>query len=193
MASAPVNPQDLNPQDLRSFLFRVRAEHPATSFASGTRSRSITRRPRSRSNMRSTAAPPHFEKSGARVSRCHEYVGARARFAAAIGVAEDELIARWSGNDVVPVTPKLVKTGPVLDVVLKGADVDLDYLPIMRHFVQDGGSYLTNAMFIAKDPETGVRNASFHRLQRNGKTRLEPAFIAAVTSGTTPARPAQWA
>ncbi len=98
--------------------------------------------------------------------------GRRERFAFALGVPEDRLIETWAGIDAAPIPPTVVDTGPVLDVVATGDAVDLGTLPIMRHFVEDGGPYLTNAMFVAKDPETGVRNASFHRLQVNGKARF---------------------
>jgi UbiD family decarboxylase len=42
----------------------------------------------------------------------------------------------------------------------------------MLHFAQDAGRYITNAVVIAKDPDTGVRNASFHRMQVKGPRRL---------------------
>ncbi|MDX1374988.1 MAG: UbiD family decarboxylase [Burkholderiales bacterium] len=98
--------------------------------------------------------------------------GARSRYALALGVDESRLVQKWSAGDTAPIGPALVETGPILDTVRRGADVDLGALPIMRHFVEDGGAYVTNAMFVAKDPETGVRNASFHRLQLNGKARF---------------------
>lgn len=98
--------------------------------------------------------------------------GSRARFAAALSVEPSRLTECWGSADADPIPPRLVSTGPIRDVVLRGDEVDLSYLPIMRHFVEDGGKYLTNAMFVAKDPETGVRNASFHRLQVNGPARF---------------------
>jgi len=97
---------------------------------------------------------------------------ARDRFAAAIGCAPGELIEKWAALDAQPIKPKLLKTGPVLDVVITGDALDLAYLPIQRNFAGDGGKYLTNGMFVAMDPETGVRNVSFHRCQVNGKTRF---------------------
>ncbi|MDP7548659.1 MAG: UbiD family decarboxylase, partial [Alphaproteobacteria bacterium] len=36
----------------------------------------------------------------------------------------------------------------------------------------DGGPYVTNGIMVARDPESGVHNASFHRLQVKGKNRL---------------------
>ena len=56
--------------------------------------------------------------------------------------------------------------------MLTGADVDLARLPIPRHFAEDGGAYITNGIVVAKNPDTGVRNASFHRMQLKGPSLL---------------------
>ena len=98
--------------------------------------------------------------------------GTRRRFAFALGVDESQLTEKWANVDATPIDPVVVGEAPILDVVLEGDRIDLHALPIMRHFIEDGGPYVTNAMVVAKDPETGVRNASFHRLQVNGKTRF---------------------
>lgn len=98
--------------------------------------------------------------------------GSRARYAFTLGVEEKKLTERWAAGDARPLKPQIVQRGPILDKVYRGEHVDLSLLPIMRHFVEDGGAYLTNAMYVAKDPQTGVRNASFHRAQVNGRARL---------------------
>ena len=98
--------------------------------------------------------------------------GSRRRFALALGVDESELTDTWARLGGTSIEPERVETGPVLDVVMTGKDVDLGYLPIMNHFTEDGGRYLTNGIVVAKDPDTGVRNASYHRLQVKGKTRF---------------------
>lgn len=36
--------------------------------------------------------------------------------------------------------------------------------------LEDGGAYFSNCIVIAKDPDTGVRNTSIHRLMITGKT-----------------------
>lgn len=110
--------------------------------------------------------------TGSRFPVLMNLFGARDRYAAALGVTVQQLPQAWASTDTRPIPPDVLTTGPVKDVVLTGNDVDLAYLPIMRNFVEDGGPYVTNAMFIAKDPETGVRNASFHRLHVKGKTRF---------------------
>jgi len=98
--------------------------------------------------------------------------GSRSRYARALGVAEEELTEAWARLGDTVIEPVVRESGPVLDVVLTEDEVDLGYLPIMKHFAEDGGSYVTNGIVVAKDPETGIRNASYHRLQVMGKRRF---------------------
>ncbi|GEM_PF-11078 len=62
-----------------------------------------------------------------------------------------------------PVDPVVVPSGPVLDVT--EPDVDMTRMPIPIHAEKDGGPYFDAAVVIAKDPDTGVRNASIQRFQ----------------------------
>ena len=98
--------------------------------------------------------------------------GDRRRYAQALGVAESELIETWGGLGDRTIDPVIRETGPILDTVVTGGDVDLAALPILNHFAEDGGRYVTNGIVVAKDPDTGVRNASYHRLQVMGRTRF---------------------
>ena len=98
--------------------------------------------------------------------------GHRDRFAAGLGVPPNRLIRDWGEYGERRIAPVLRQTGPVRDVMATGAEVDLSKLPIMLHFECDAGRYITNGILIAKDPDTGVRNASFHRMQVNGPNRL---------------------
>jgi UbiD family decarboxylase len=102
--------------------------------------------------------------------------GSRSRFALALGVSEEELTERWATYGDTPIEPVMCDTGPILDVVRTGADVDLACLPIMRHFAEDGGRYITNGIVVAKDPDSGVRNASYHRLQIKGKRQCSTSL-----------------
>lgn len=98
--------------------------------------------------------------------------GSRRRYALALGVPEERLIEEWAARNERTLPPVVRKSGPIHDVVLTGKAVDLGRLPIMRHFADDAGPYITNAILVAKDPDTGVRNASFHRMQLKGRNRL---------------------
>ncbi len=98
--------------------------------------------------------------------------GSRARFAAALGVPESELIEHLAKTEERTIDPVMRETGPIHEVVLTGDQVDLAKLPILGHFTDDAGRYITNAIVVGKDPTTGVRNASFHRMEVKGPRTL---------------------
>jgi 4-hydroxy-3-polyprenylbenzoate decarboxylase len=58
------------------------------------------------------------------------------------------------------------------DVVLQGDDVDLDILPIITCWPEDGGPYITLPMVISRDPKRGIRNVGMYRVQKLGKNTL---------------------
>ena len=64
---------------------------------------------------------------------------------------------------------KIESTGKSFKTSMKA---DLTKLPVPTFYKKDGGAYLTAGVIIAKDPETGVRNASIHRMLVKGKDRL---------------------
>ena len=78
-----------------------------------------------------------------------------------------DCIGNWQAN---PVDPVVVKSGPVLDVTER--TVNLKKLPVPTHALKDAGPYFDAAVVIAKDPETGVRNASIQRFQVVNKNTL---------------------
>lgn len=49
---------------------------------------------------------------------------------------------------------------------------DINSIPIPTLALGDGGPYLANSVVIANDPDSGVRNASVHRLMVTGKKRF---------------------
>jgi 2,5-furandicarboxylate decarboxylase 1 len=91
-----------------------------------------------------------------------------------LGRKEEELsqfvaacIKKWQRQPVDPIT---IKSGPVLEVTER--EVDLSRIPIPVHALKDGGPYFDAAVVIAKDPETGIRNASIQRFQVVGRDTL---------------------
>lgn len=73
-------------------------------------------------------------------------------------------------QDLVPA--KVIEGGPVHEVVQVGDAVDVRQLPISRHFEGDAGRYISSGILVCKDPDTGVRNLSFQRLQVKGPDRF---------------------
>jgi len=51
-------------------------------------------------------------------------------------------------------------------------EANLNELPVPTYYKKDGGAYITAGVIIAKDPETGVRNASIHRMLVKDKDHL---------------------
>ena len=70
----------------------------------------------------------------------------------------------------VPVAPVVVENAPAQQVTMP--EPDLTKIPVPTHALLDGGPYFSNCIIIAKDPDTGVRNTSVHRLMVTGKDRL---------------------
>ena len=52
------------------------------------------------------------------------------------------------------------------------SEVNLDKIPILTHYKRDGGKYITAGVVFARDPETGIQNASIHRMMVLDNKRL---------------------
>jgi 2,5-furandicarboxylate decarboxylase 1 len=79
-----------------------------------------------------------------------------------------EFIGRAIGA---PLPPVVVERAPAHEHVHRnGFDIGA-MLPVLTHTPADGGRFITAGVVIARDPETGVYNASYHRLQLLGPQR----------------------
>jgi 4-hydroxy-3-polyprenylbenzoate decarboxylase len=70
------------------------------------------------------------------------------------------------------VPPKKVKKAPCQEIVLTGDDVDLDKLPALHTWPDDGGSFFNLGLTHTRHPETGGRNLGLYRLQRQDKRTI---------------------
>lgn len=61
------------------------------------------------------------------------------------------------------VKPKLVPTGPVKEVIIKGDDIDLTKLPNPTYNEKDAGPYINEAAGLAKHPVTKIQNVGIYR------------------------------
>ena len=98
----------------------------------------------------------------------------RAVLAGVFGVPETRLsfhfaeaVAEWRAS---PIHPVVVDSAPSQEVVEKNWDIR--NLPAPQVGIEEGGRYLTAAVIIAKDPDTGVRNASIMRCMITGRDRM---------------------
>ena len=97
---------------------------------------------------------------------------AKRRVAWALGVSENDLFDHYRAREDERIPVTMVDDAPCQEIVLTGDDIDLYSLPILRHYELDGGRYITAALQVANDPETGIRNVSIHRMLLLGKNRL---------------------
>jgi 2,5-furandicarboxylate decarboxylase 1 len=102
--------------------------------------------------------------------------GSRERIAWLLHTSADELANQWQRITRRLVPPVVVGAGPAQEVVVTDDAVDVTKLPILKHFADDGGPYVTAGMCISKDPETGIRNLTYARLQMKGPNRFGVSF-----------------
>ena len=102
---------------------------------------------------------------------CNIFASKR-RIASILGLPEDELVTGWPAVASRRLKPKQTNDAPVKEVVLKGDSIDLWKFPFPAHFQTDGGRYITAGVVIANDPDTGVGNLSYSRLQIKGKDTM---------------------
>ncbi|HEX3175388.1 MAG TPA: UbiD family decarboxylase [Methylomirabilota bacterium] len=93
----------------------------------------------------------------------------RSRLALALGCAPEAMLRTYLAAMERPLPPRIVATGPVKDVVLRGADVDLYALPQIIHHEGDAGPYITAAISFARDPASDTWNCAYNRLMIQGR------------------------
>jgi UbiD family decarboxylase len=96
----------------------------------------------------------------------------RGRIARMAGAEPGQFNAAWNRALENLTAPIVVDGGPVQETVLLSNAVDAGLLPLSRHFQQDAGRYIGSGILVCKDPDTGVRNLSFQRLQLKGPNRF---------------------
>jgi 4-hydroxy-3-polyprenylbenzoate decarboxylase len=103
-----------------------------------------------------------------------------------IGVRIDEMLAMKVPEGIIAklaLLPRLLEMGKFpprtkkggaasQEIVWRDAEVDLDKLPLMKCWPEDGGAYITFPMVITRDPKRGIRNVGMYRIMQTGKTTL---------------------
>ena len=76
-----------------------------------------------------------------------------------------------------PIASRIVKTGPVKEVILKGREVSRPEGGLLRFPVPisnpgfDGGPFLTAPYVVTKDPDTGIPNVGTYRCMIKGPNK----------------------
>ncbi|MGB3701426.1 MAG: UbiD family decarboxylase [Anaerolineales bacterium] len=93
----------------------------------------------------------------------------KAAFADYFGLDLSEIIPTLTRAIEVRSSPQVISEAACQEVVIMRPD--LDQLPILRHFDNDGGRYITSGVMIAKHPDHG-QNLDFHRCMQISRTEL---------------------
>lgn len=96
----------------------------------------------------------------------------RPRLASALGVSPDRLVEEFRTRLKGTLPPVNRSDAPFQENVLLADKVDLNRLPMLVHFEQDGGPYLTAALVVARDPHSAVRTIGYHRMQLKGPRKM---------------------
>src|SRR6516162_2704658 len=84
----------------------------------------------------------------------------------------NELIQYWrrTMRDARTIAPVAVQSGPVMENILTGSDIDIFKIPVPRWHEHDGGYYIgTGDMVIMRDPDTGWINYGAYRVQAQAR------------------------
>jgi 4-hydroxybenzoate decarboxylase len=97
--------------------------------------------------------------------------GSRARLCEMIGAGQEGFPARWRAlaQGLKPSAAEFLAPGPIPPDLRGGRLSDLPQITWAEH---DTGPYLTAAVFLAREPDTGVANLSFHRSLMIGDDEL---------------------
>jgi 2,5-furandicarboxylate decarboxylase 1 len=98
----------------------------------------------------------------------------RRYFALALATPADRLLFRLADALAAPQPLPVSETGPCQETV--EPVVDLEALPFLTHYPEDGGAYASAAVVFINDPESGP-NASYHRLLRLDKARVAARLV----------------
>lgn len=101
----------------------------------------------------------------------------------------DEIGPAWTRGMANPIAPRVVKTGPVHEVIIGGEDLHgpgkgLEALPIPISTPGfDAAPYLTMTGVITRDPETGVQNMGTYRGHLKASDRLGMMMLVNMRAG----------
>jgi 4-hydroxy-3-polyprenylbenzoate decarboxylase len=80
--------------------------------------------------------------------------------------------------DVLRAKPDRDLFPPCQQVVLKGDEVDLTQIPLLRVYPEDAGKVLTLGLMITRDPETKIPNVGVYRLQLQSKNTMTVQWLS---------------
>jgi len=110
---------------------------------------------------------------GSKFKLVSNLVGSRDRFAQAIGSKKSNInqkIIRAISSAKKPKTSATAK-------FFENSSKDISILPIVTHFQNESGPFITSSILYTKNPETKSQNTSFHRLMPIGKRQFSIRMV----------------
>lgn len=118
----------------------------------------------SRSQQESDAPILFRRVRGSTLPVVSNLVGSRARLCELIGAADGNFCRRWTELTLGAGARRELPPAPAAAFgALEYDETTLSTLPQITYFEHDAGPYITAGVFLAKEPDTGVPNLSFHR------------------------------
>ncbi len=102
-------------------------------------------------------------------------LASREMVAAALGVPSEGLARHLDRAMSSPVQPGRADSSPACREVVWEKQ-DFPRIPVLRHFPEEGGPYVTAGVMIVRDPDLGP-NAAFHRLMAAGPGRFTARLV----------------
>jgi 2,5-furandicarboxylate decarboxylase 1 len=98
---------------------------------------------------------------------CSQVLADRKKWSMALNLMEDELLSGMSGSLKTAIEPVITDPAdaPCKEIIKLGDDASLLDIPVVTQSEEDGGPFIPAGMAIVKDPDTGIRNMSIHRMQ----------------------------
>ncbi len=98
--------------------------------------------------------------------------GSRDRIARMFGTDAGGLHREYQLRASSGIEPEVLGSGPVTEQVTSGDKVDLNTLPMLKHFETDRAKYITSGIIIGEHPDTGAGNLSYHRAMIHSRNQL---------------------
>jgi len=111
--------------------------------------------------------------SGKKFKIVSNLVGTRKRFALAVGTKERDIHQKMITAIERAKKPKNNSEGQFME----NHSSDASILPIVTHFENESGPFITSSIIYAKNPEKGAQNSSFHRLMPLDKKHFSVRMV----------------
>ena len=163
------------PQDLQTFLKRLKADHPEQLLEVNepvSQEFEATALVMEAERLPSCPAVVFRNIAGSEFTMAANVLAHRPRLAWAFETSEERMVHEFKERIQRPIPPTVLKDAPWQENSLLHDAADLRQLPILTHFEQDGGPYVTAGLVVARDPQSGMSTVGFHRMQLKGPRKL---------------------